>query len=166
MEEIKKYTCKYESCNKEFDEKEFQITKNENKCILHCEKDDSKNMNFWNEFSSYIDSDSKESIKISNFIFPCVYKENFEELLNKNYSQISFYECQFNNIDLNGMIFNSNILFKENINFEYTTFEKLAIFKNSNFEKELTFGILIYKITIAYLIYQLIISIRQNTRRK
>jgi hypothetical protein len=31
---------------------------------------------------------------------------------------------------------------------------------------ELSFGILLYKITIAYLIYQLIISIRQNTRRK
>lgn len=33
-------------------------------------------------------------------------------------------------------------------------------------KEELSFGILIYKITIAYLIYQLIISIRQNTRRK
>jgi len=32
--------------------------------------------------------------------------------------------------------------------------------------EELSFGILIYKIIIAYLIYQLIISIRQNTRRK
>ncbi|MGE0050860.1 MAG: hypothetical protein AB7S49_04980 [Arcobacter sp.] len=31
---------------------------------------------------------------------------------------------------------------------------------------ELNFGILLYKITIAYLIYQFIISIRQNTRRK
>ncbi|MGB5792200.1 hypothetical protein [Poseidonibacter sp.] len=31
---------------------------------------------------------------------------------------------------------------------------------------ELSSGILLYKITIAYLIYQLIISIRQNTRRK
>jgi hypothetical protein len=31
---------------------------------------------------------------------------------------------------------------------------------------ELTFGTLIFKIIIAYLIYQLIISIRQNTRRK
>jgi len=30
----------------------------------------------------------------------------------------------------------------------------------------LTFGGLIYKVIIAYLIYQLIISIRQNTRRK
>jgi hypothetical protein len=32
--------------------------------------------------------------------------------------------------------------------------------------EELTFGILIYKIILTYLIYQLIISIRQNTRRK
>lgn len=32
--------------------------------------------------------------------------------------------------------------------------------------EKLTFLGLIYKITIAYLIYQLIISIRQNTRRK
>ncbi|WP_419768245.1 hypothetical protein [Arcobacter sp.] len=33
-------------------------------------------------------------------------------------------------------------------------------------KEHLTFGTLIYKIIIAYLIYQLIISIRQNTRRK
>ena len=33
-------------------------------------------------------------------------------------------------------------------------------------KEELSFGILLYKIIIAYLIYQLIISIRQNTRRK
>ncbi|RXJ99021.1 hypothetical protein CRV02_12565 [Arcobacter sp. CECT 8989] len=32
--------------------------------------------------------------------------------------------------------------------------------------EELSFGTLIYKIIIAYLIYQLIVSIRQNTRRK
>jgi len=33
-------------------------------------------------------------------------------------------------------------------------------------KEELSFGILLYKITITYLIYQLIVSIRQNTRRK
>ena len=33
-------------------------------------------------------------------------------------------------------------------------------------DSELTFSLFIYKITIAYLIYQLIISVRQNTRRK
>ena len=114
--------CSQENCN-------LEVFENANKCILHCEKDDSKNMNFWNEFSSYIDRDSKESIKISNFIFPCVYKNNFEELLNKDYSQISFYECQFNNIDLNGMIFNSNILFQDcqfnNIDLTATEFNYL-----------------------------------------
>ena len=31
---------------------------------------------------------------------------------------------------------------------------------------KLDFSTMIYKITIAYLIYQLIVSIRQNTRRK
>ena len=31
---------------------------------------------------------------------------------------------------------------------------------------DIFFGLLIYKITIAYLIYQFIISVRQNTRRK
>ena len=63
--------CSQENCD-------LEVSENNDKCILHCEKDDSKNMNFWNEFSSYIDRDSKESIKISNFIFPCVYKNNFE----------------------------------------------------------------------------------------
>lgn len=50
---------------------------------------------------------------------------------------------------------------------------KLSIFSNQlnpfsimTGKEYLTFGGLIYKIIIAYLIYQLIISIRQNTRRK
>ena len=38
MEEIKKYTCKCESCSREFDEEEYQITQDKNKCIFHCEK--------------------------------------------------------------------------------------------------------------------------------
>lgn len=33
-------------------------------------------------------------------------------------------------------------------------------------EEDITFGLLIFKITIAYLIYQFIVSVRQNTRRK
>ena len=50
---------------------------------------------------------------------------------------------------------------------------KLSIFSNQlnpfsimTGNEHLTFGGLIYKVIIAYLIYQLIISIRQNTRRK
>lgn len=43
---------------------------------------------------------------------------------------------------------------------------KLNPFSIMTGDEELTFGALIYKIIIAYLIYQFIISIRQNTRRK
>ena len=32
MEEIKKYTCKCESCNREFDNTEYMITMDENAC--------------------------------------------------------------------------------------------------------------------------------------
>jgi predicted membrane protein len=50
-----------------------------------------------------------------------------------------------------------------NLNFVSNLINPFSIMTGKD---ELTFGILIYKITIAYLIYQLIISIRQNTRRK
>ena len=60
--------------------------------------------------------------------------------------------------------------------FIYAVFTKdfsLTIFSNlinpfsiMTGKDELNFGILLYKVTIAYLIYQLIVSIRQNTRRK
>ncbi|WP_323587670.1 pentapeptide repeat-containing protein [Aliarcobacter butzleri] len=116
---------------------------NSDKCIFHCEKDDSSNMNFWDEFNRYISTKNKESIKISNFIFPCVYKENFERLLNRNYSQISFYQCQFNNIDLNGMLFNSNILFQNcqfnNIDLTGTEFKYLE-FNTITKAKEIYFS--------------------------
>lgn len=128
--------CSQENCD-------LEVFENADKCILHCEKDDSKNMNFWNEFNSYIDRNSEESIKISNFIFPCVYRNNFEELLNKKYSQISFYECQFNYIDLNGMIFNSNILFQDcqfnNIDLTATEFNYLE-FNNIREAKDIYFS--------------------------
>ncbi|MGE4419516.1 MAG: pentapeptide repeat-containing protein [Sulfurimonas sp.] len=37
---------------------------------------------------------------------------------------------------------------------------------NPTSEEPITFGLLMFKITIAYLIYQFIVSVRQNTRRK
>jgi hypothetical protein len=40
MLEIKKNICKSDSCNREFDEDEFQITQDKDKCILHCKKDE------------------------------------------------------------------------------------------------------------------------------
>lgn len=44
--------------------------------------------------------------------------------------------------------------------------EKINPFSIMTNKSPMTFDLLIYKITIAYLIYQFIISIRQNTRRK
>ncbi|RXJ68963.1 hypothetical protein CRV08_05900 [Halarcobacter ebronensis] len=48
----------------------------------------------------------------------------------------------------------------------YTFSNKINPFSTMTEFSDLTFLTLLYKITIAYLIYQLIISIRQNTRRK
>ncbi|WP_294964960.1 pentapeptide repeat-containing protein [Sulfurimonas sp.] len=40
------------------------------------------------------------------------------------------------------------------------------IYPFSKIETDMTFGLLLFKITMAYLIYQFIVSVRQNTRRK
>ena len=41
-----KYTCSV--CSKEFDEEEYKLTNDSEKCILHCEKDD------WHQTLCYI----------------------------------------------------------------------------------------------------------------
>jgi hypothetical protein len=86
MNEIKKYTCKCESCNRKFDEKEFQITKNENKCILHCEKndwyevDDNGNKN-WDKSKNNITifwSIFEDNPDIENLIVPPIQNNKFK----------------------------------------------------------------------------------------
>ena len=44
--------------------------------------------------------------------------------------------------------------------------DKINPFSIMTSKDPITFGLLIFKITIAYLIYQFIVSVRQNTRRK
>ncbi|TKI69647.1 hypothetical protein FCU45_06200 [Sulfurimonas crateris] len=44
--------------------------------------------------------------------------------------------------------------------------DKINPFSIMTSEESITFGLLMFKITIAYLIYQFIVSVRQNTRRK
>lgn len=44
--------------------------------------------------------------------------------------------------------------------------DKINPFSIMTSEEPITFGLLMFKITIAYLIYQFIVSVRQNTRRK
>jgi hypothetical protein len=47
-----------------------------------------------------------------------------------------------------------------------TVADKINPFSIMTSKDTITFGLLIFKITIAYLIYQFIVSVRQNTRRK
>lgn len=47
-----------------------------------------------------------------------------------------------------------------------TVADKINPFSIMKSKEPITFGLLIFKITIAYLIYQFIVSVRQNTRRK
>ena len=86
MEEEKLYEC--EICNKKYPKKEYLYSKYENKCILHCEKDDwydieydlknwsmSKNKikYFWKKIRNLISSVSdkeKEILDFKNIIFP------------------------------------------------------------------------------------------------
>lgn len=51
------------------------------------------------------------------------------------------------------------------INLDYLT-DKINPFSIMTSKDTMTFGLLLFKITIAYLIYQFIVSVRQNTRRK
>lgn len=121
MEEIKKYVCKCESCNREFDEEEYQITKNENKCILHCEKNDwfeeynekekiikplffyrskkwfssDRKINlFWEKFSNFINekiNSKSKKIVLDKIIFP-THRYN---LGNDNFPKISMFGIKF-----------------------------------------------------------------------
>lgn len=84
------YTCSV--CNERFDEEEKKLTKDENKCILHCEKKDVKNEELDILFCSklmsflqfrYIDSEGNLkmlSIKIKDLHFP--YKSNYIHIFN------------------------------------------------------------------------------------
>jgi hypothetical protein len=95
MEEIKKYTYKCESCDREFDEEEFQITKDENKCILHCGKNDwFEEYNekgiikppIFNRYRNWLSSDTKINLfwkKFSNFINEKINSESKEIVLDK-----------------------------------------------------------------------------------
>lgn len=44
--------------------------------------------------------------------------------------------------------------------------DKINPFSIMTSKDPITFGLLLFKVTIAYLIYQFIVSVRQNTRRK
>lgn len=62
-DENKLYECTCNCCDRKYDEVEFLVTNDKNKCILHCEKiiDNSEvNKYFWNELSIYIFNKTNE----------------------------------------------------------------------------------------------------------
>jgi len=87
---------------------------------------------------------------------------------------IMFYMCKdigvdkYKNLIISSLVFillliNCKVLNNIKCNDAVTNFNPYSIMTVND---PLTFGLLIYKIVITYLIYQFIISIRQNTRRK
>ncbi len=122
MEEIKIYTCKCENCNREFDEEECQITQDENKCILHCEKDENFLINieyvekFHYVFYHFINNISKErkrfydengenekdlkKYEIKNFIFPNFKNKTYLRLIDEDQNVNIFNNITEKNIDV------------------------------------------------------------------
>ena len=157
MEEMEKYTCKCESCNREFDEDEYQITQDKNKCILHCEKDDwttknnsssdefelgteviyywdeEKVQKFWNKFKEGIEEKanlSKEDsyYRFHDFIFPKMEQDTF-----KDYT----FNCD--------LVFTKNCIFKGNIDFFQTVFNGEVYFDDCKIKGKVSFGKSIFK---------------------
>ena len=122
MEEIKKYTCKCESCHREFDEEEYQITQDKNKCILHCEKDENFLINieyvkeFHYVFYHFINNISEErrrfydengenekdlkKYEIKNFIFPNFKNKTYLRLIDEDQNVNIFNNITEKNIDV------------------------------------------------------------------
>lgn len=85
---------KCEICNEEFEEQYFDI--NQNKCILHSEKDASyENDNFDICLHKYIlRFEDKLSIELNEIFFPSYFIMNMYSVL-KYTDKISFYKCNF-----------------------------------------------------------------------
>lgn len=160
MNEIKKYTCKCESCNREFDEEEYEITQDKNKCILHCEKDDwyldttGKKWNvkyliyFWKNLKEKTENEMSiakaknpklikynfEEVNLIEMIFPFINYENFNFFKELGIKKINFIKCKFKEA-----ITYSNFENVEKLSFKETHFYKNVIFSNENILKEVEF---------------------------
>lgn len=109
--------CSQKNCN-------LEVFENSDKCILHCEKNDSfYNEMFFYSFYEYIEREKKElensqqEIKetiflIRDIIFPNILNNDFEELSKEVFYQITFRNVKFNFFDLSGIKFEPNILFE------------------------------------------------------
>jgi len=168
--ENKQYKCDSTYCNREFDEKEFKLTKDPRKCILHCAKDswyEEKENNercwykskrnityFWGKIKKELDDIYTDEYYPQNkIIYKKVIFPKFEE--DKEYISV------FSNDDEMGTNFYSyeiielpneqpsprlnQVFTKKNIVFENCLFLDDACFKRYKFEKEVLFNNCIFE---------------------
>ncbi len=151
------YTCKSENCCRVFDEDEKKITNDEDKCILHCEKNDwyddrlgirawinnEKTIFFWEQITDYVD-------KITDLYNTLSELADMKRKDNEELYEYKFYEVKFPlnrdenflyslNDELNqsenkhlNLIFD-NCDFLGDINFKNIFKAKNITFRNSNF---------------------------------
>ena len=147
-----KYTCskcsKTNQIRKSFSQKEYLITNNNNRCILHCQKDDwyeirnnnvkswddskDKIIFFWKTLDKYIKK-SKEICFLEDIIFPVFF---IETTFTYNYvikKDISIHNCTF----LDEIIFQNNT-FEGRLSFMNLNFTDEFVFDYCNFNKEVS----------------------------
>ena len=140
MPEPKKYICKCESCKREFDEEEFKLTKDEDKCILHCNKyeDIELSKEFLKKITEIVfEKKVENSIELKSIVFPSV---DTNDLNKFNKEKIIFKNCKFQ-----GKIkcFSKSIV--PELEFEDCEFESQVLWENTTIEKKISFKSSIFK---------------------
>ncbi|WP_375722847.1 pentapeptide repeat-containing protein [Arcobacter sp. KX21116] len=166
MSETKKYPCKCKSCKREFDEEEFKLTNDENKCIFHCDKDkwskSSEENNFikeieyfWEEVREYIRYINSNIIESNYVKCPSFTAKNnkiylFNEFIFPRTEDESG-NFMFENKDFlkeYGYVFNKKLYFKnckflDTLNFTNVKMQDDIIFENCIFKSKIQFNGLI-----------------------
>ncbi|NVJ52826.1 MAG: pentapeptide repeat-containing protein [Campylobacteraceae bacterium] len=166
MSEKKINKCKIEDCGRDIDEKEYLLTKDENRCILHCNKSDSFSIEinslFIDELNKLMDYQIRDNIdqqkeieQDETFTFNVPWGLDFYNIHfpimkialfffdNMRKYDLYFENCVFCEeqkkvmYDFKNRINFINCIFKENVDFSNSTFSKNISFEKSTFEKKL-----------------------------
>lgn len=159
--------CKIEDCGRNINKKEYSLTKDKNRCILHCNKSDSFSIEinslFIDELKKLMDYQIRDNIDqqkeieqdetftynvpwgldFYNIHFPIMKIESLFYFDNMRKYDLYFVNCVFYEeqkkiiYDFKNRISFINCTFKENVDFSNSTFSKNISFEKSTFEKKL-----------------------------